>query len=44
LHRNFLIKRITEGKIEGNIEGLEDEEGEVSSYCMTLGKREDTGG
>jgi hypothetical protein len=35
-------KHIIEGKIEGEIEGEHKEE-EVSSYRMTLRKREDTG-
>ena len=39
--RNCLLKRIIEGKI-GGIMWLEDKEEDVSSYWMTLRKREDT--
>jgi hypothetical protein len=34
---------VIEGKIEGRIEKTGDEEEGVSSYWMTLRKREDTG-
>jgi hypothetical protein len=43
LHRNCLLKQATEGKLEGQIEWLEDEEEGASSYCMTSRKSEDTG-
>jgi hypothetical protein len=43
LHRNCLLKHIIEGKIEGRIEVMEDQEEGVRSYWMTLRKREDTG-
>jgi hypothetical protein len=46
LRRNCLLKYVNEAKIEGKIEGTgkeEEEEEEVSSYWMTLRKREDTG-
>ena len=43
LHRNCLLKHITEGKIEGGIEVMEDKEEGVRSYWMTLWKREDSG-
>jgi hypothetical protein len=38
LHRNCLIKPV----VERNIKGREDEEGDISSYFMTGGEREDT--
>jgi hypothetical protein len=40
LRRNCLLKHVIEGNIEGR---REDEEEEVSSYWMTVRKREDTG-
>jgi hypothetical protein len=43
VRRNCLIKHVIEGKIEGRIEVMEDEEEDVSCYRMTLRKREDTG-
>jgi hypothetical protein len=43
LHKNFLLKHVIEGKIEGRIELTGDEQEDVSSYWMTLRKREDTG-
>jgi hypothetical protein len=43
LRRNCLLKHVIEGKLEGRIEMREDEEEDVSSYWMTLRKREDTG-
>jgi hypothetical protein len=39
--RNCLLKRVIEGKI-GGIMWREDKEEDVSSYWMTLRKREDT--
>jgi hypothetical protein len=39
LHRNCLLKRVLEGKIEVK----RDEEEDVSSYWMALRKREGTG-
>jgi hypothetical protein len=42
LRRNCLLKHVIEGKIEGKMEVLKDEEEDVSSYWMTLRKREDT--
>jgi hypothetical protein len=42
LHRNCLLKHVIEGKIEGRIKVREDEEEDVSSYWMTLGKGENT--
>jgi hypothetical protein len=38
---NCLLKYVTERKVEGRI-GREDEEEDVSSYWMTVRKREDT--
>jgi hypothetical protein len=43
LHRNYLLKHITEGKIEGRLEEMEDKEEGARSYWITLRKREDTG-
>jgi hypothetical protein len=43
LRRNCLLKHAIEGKLEGRIEMVGDEEEGVSSYWMTLRKREDTG-
>ena len=43
LCRNCLLKHAIEGEIEGRMEMKEDEEEDVSSYYMTLRKREDTG-
>jgi hypothetical protein len=43
LHRNCPLKHVIEGNIEGRIEVTEDEGEDVSSYWMTLRKREDTG-
>jgi len=40
LRRNCLPKHIIEGKIEGKTEMTEDEAEDVSSYWMTLRKRE----
>jgi hypothetical protein len=40
LRRNCLLKHIIEGKIERR---TEDKEEDVSSYWITLRKREDTG-
>jgi hypothetical protein len=42
LRRNCLLKHVIEGKLEGRIEMMEDEEEGVHSYWMTLRKREDT--
>jgi len=39
--RNCLLRHVIKGKIEG--EGQEGEEEDVSSYYMTLRKRQDTG-
>jgi hypothetical protein len=39
VRRNCLLKHVTEGKIEGR----EKEEGDVSSYWVTLRKRENIG-
>jgi len=41
--RNCLLKLVIEGKIEGRIEVKGNEEEDVSSYLMNLGKNEDTG-
>jgi hypothetical protein len=41
LRRNCLLKHITEEKIEEKIEMTGDEAEDVSSYWMTLRKRED---
>jgi hypothetical protein len=38
LQRSYFLKHVTEGKIEGK----KDKEADVSSYWMTLSKREDT--
>jgi hypothetical protein len=43
LRRNCLLKHVIEGKLEGRIEMTGDEGEDVSSYWMTLRKREDTG-
>jgi hypothetical protein len=43
LRINCLLKHAIEGKLEGRIEMTEDEGEDVSSYWMTLRKREDTG-
>jgi hypothetical protein len=43
LRRNCLLKHLNEGKIEGWIEVTGNEEEDVSSYWMTLRKREDIG-
>jgi hypothetical protein len=43
LRRNCLLKHVIEGKIEGRIEVTERRGEDVSSYWMTLRKREDTG-
>jgi hypothetical protein len=43
LHRNCLLKHVIEGKREGRIEVMGRRGEEVSSYWMTLRKREDTG-
>jgi hypothetical protein len=42
LRRNCLIKHIIEGKIEGRIQVTEDDEEDVSSYWITVRKRDDT--
>jgi hypothetical protein len=41
LRRNCLLKGVIEGNIEGRIE-VEEAQENVSSYWVTLGKREDT--
>jgi len=41
LCRNCLLKHIIEGKIEGKAERTVDEAEDVSSYWMTLRKKED---
>jgi hypothetical protein len=43
LRRNSHRNHITEGKMERRIKVRVDEEEDVSRYCMTLRKREDTG-
>ena len=43
LHRNYLLKHVIEVKIEGRIEVKTDEEEDVSSYWITLRRREYTG-
>jgi len=42
LHRNCLLKHVTEGKMEGKTRREDDEE-DVRSYWMALRKREDNG-
>jgi hypothetical protein len=42
LRRNFILKHIIEGSTEGGIKWREDKEEEVSSYWITVMKREDT--
>jgi hypothetical protein len=42
LHRNCLLQRVTEGKIQGGIKVTERQNEDVGSYCMTLRKGEDT--
>jgi len=42
LRRDCLLNYVITEQIEGRIEESGDEEGEVSSYWMTLRKREDT--
>jgi hypothetical protein len=43
LPRNCPLKHVIEGKLKGRIEMTEDEGEDVSSYWMTLRKREYTG-
>jgi hypothetical protein len=43
LRRNCLLKHVIKGKREGKIETTEDENEDLSSYRITLRKREDTG-
>jgi hypothetical protein len=43
LRGNCLLKHDIDENIEGMLEVTKDEEGEVSSYCTTLRKCEDTG-
>jgi hypothetical protein len=43
LRRNCLLKHVIEEKLEGRIEMTGRQEDGVSSYWMTLRKREDTG-
>jgi hypothetical protein len=43
LRRNCLLKHVIEGKLEGRTEMTGSEEEDVSGYCMSLKKREDTG-
>jgi hypothetical protein len=43
LRRNCLLKHVIEWKIEEGYTWREDEEEDISSYWMTLRKREDTG-
>jgi uncharacterized protein YnzC (UPF0291/DUF896 family) len=43
LRRNRLLKHVIQGKLEGRIEGKKDEEEDVSSYWITLRKREGRG-
>jgi hypothetical protein len=42
LRRNCLLKQVIEGKLEGRIEMTGRRRKDVSSYWMTLRKREDT--
>jgi len=42
LRRNCLIKHVIEGKIDGRIEVIGDDEEDVSSYWKALRKREGT--
>ena len=42
LRRNWLLQRVTEGKIRKGLKWQEDKEEDVGSYCMTLRKEEDT--
>jgi hypothetical protein len=37
-----LLKHVIKGKIKVKMEVTKGEEKDVSSYCLTLGKREDT--
>ena len=43
LHKNCLLKHVTEGEIEGKIERREYEEEDMSNYLMTVRKRQDSG-
>jgi hypothetical protein len=43
LRRNCLLKHVTEGKLEGRTEMMRRRGKGVSSYWMTIRKREDTG-
>jgi hypothetical protein len=43
LRKNCCLKRVIEGKKEGRKEGRKDKEEDISSYWMTLRKRDDTG-
>jgi hypothetical protein len=43
LRRNFLLKHVIEGNLEGRIEMTGRWGRKLSSYWMTLRKREDTG-
>ena len=42
MRRNCLIRQVIEGKIQGREGVNKDDEEDVSSYWMTLRKREDT--
>jgi hypothetical protein len=42
LRRNFLLQRVTEGKIQGGIEVTKNKKEDVGSYWMTLRKGENT--
>ena len=42
MRRNRVLKDVTEGIIEGGVEVTRKREEDVSSYWMTLRKREDT--
>lgn len=43
LLRNFLLKQVIEGKAEEKVEVTADEKEDVSSYEMTIRKRDITG-
>jgi len=43
LHRNYPLKNVIDGKMEGKYKGREDEEEDVPRYWMALKNREDTG-
>jgi hypothetical protein len=43
LRRNYLLKHVIAGKIMRKLEGMEDEEEDVSIYRKSLTKRKGTG-